>query len=207
LDNSALSECVNIISLSYSGSSFFTSSATIRLSLWWHDIPAGPKIPDIVNVIVEIPKGSQNKYEYDRKTNMIRLDRVLFSPIFYVGDYGMIPQTLSGDGDPLDVLVLVTNPTYPGILIEARPIGLLKMKDGKRIDNKILCVANNDPRYSRYRNIKNVEEHTLKEIYHFFQVYKDLEGKKVQVIGWESVSKAKTIIRSAIKSYKEQKTQ
>jgi inorganic pyrophosphatase len=143
----------------------------------WHDIPAGPKIPGIVNVIVEIPKGSQNKYEYDKKTDMIRLDRVLFSPIFYVGDYGMIPQTLSEDGDPLDVLVLVTNPTYPGILIEARPIGLLKMKDGKRIDNKILCVANNDPRYSTYRNMKDVEEHTLKEISHFFQIYKLLDGK------------------------------
>jgi inorganic pyrophosphatase len=170
----------------------------------WHDIPAGPKIPDIINVIVEIPKGSQNKYEYDKKTDMIRLDRVLFSPIFYVGDYGMIPQTLSEDGDPLDVLVLVTNPTYPGILIEARPIGLLKMKDGKRIDNKILCVANNDPRYSRYRNIKDVEEHTLKEMYHFFQIYKDLEGKKIKVIGWESASKAKKIILGAIKSYKNQ---
>jgi inorganic pyrophosphatase len=168
----------------------------------WHDIPAGPKIPDIINVIVEIPKGSQNKYEYDRKTNMIRLDRVLFSPIFYVGDYGMIPQTLSGDGDPLDVLVLVTNPTYPGILIEARPIGLLKMKDAKRTDNKILCVANNDPRYSRYR--KRCRGAYLEGDISFFQVYKDLEGKKVQMIGWESASKAKGIIRSAIKSYKEQ---
>ena len=170
----------------------------------WHDIPAGSKIPHMINVIVEIPKGSQNKYEYDRKTNMIRLDRVLFSPIFYVGDYGMIPQTLSDDGDALDVLVLVTNPTYPGILIEARPIGLLKMKDGKKIDNKILCVANNDPRYSRYKNISDVEEHTLKEIHHFFQVYKDLEGKKVQVIGWESASKAKKIILNAINCYKGQ---
>ena len=118
----------------------------------------------------------------------------------------MIPQTLSEDGDALDVLVLVTNPTYPGILIEARPIGLLKMKDARKTDNKILCVANNDPRYSKYRDIKDVDEHTLKEIYHFFQVYKDLEGKKVQMIGWESASKAKTIIQSAIKSYKEQKT-
>jgi inorganic pyrophosphatase len=180
---------------------------TERPLLWWHDIPAGPKVPDIINVIVEIPKGSQNKYEYDKKTNMIRLDRVLFSPIFYVGDYGMIPQTLSEDGDALDVLVLVTNPTYPGILIEARPIGLLKMKDGRKIDNKILCVANNDPRYSGYKNIHSVEEHTLKEISHFFQVYKDLEGKKVQVIGWESATKAKKIIQSAIRSYKDQKTQ
>ncbi len=105
----------------------------------------------------------------------------------------MIPQTVSGDGDPLDVLVLLTNPTYPGILIEARPIGLLKMKDRKRLDNKILCVSNNDPRYSRYRDIKDVEAHTLKEIYHFFQIYKDLEGKKVQVIGWEVLAKPKKL--------------
>ena len=118
----------------------------------------------------------------------------------------MVPQTLSEDGDALDILVLVTNPTYPGILIEARPIGLLKMKDGRKTDNKILCVASNDPRYLRYRDIKDVEEHTLKEIYHFFEVYKDLEGKKVQMIGWEGAIKAKNIIRSAIRSYKEQKS-
>jgi inorganic pyrophosphatase len=90
----------------------FTANNKVRMTLY-HDIPAGPKITDVINVIVEIPKGSRNKYEYDKKTDMIRLDRVLFSSIFYVGDYGMIPQTLSEDGDPLDVLVLVTNPTYP----------------------------------------------------------------------------------------------
>jgi inorganic pyrophosphatase len=168
----------------------------------WHEISAGPKIPDIINVIVEIPKDSQNKYEYDKKGNLIKLDRVLFSPIFYVGDYGMIPQTLSDDGDPLDALVLVTNPTYPGILIEARPIGLLKMKDGKRTDNKVLCVASNDPRYSRYKDIMDVEEHTLKEISHFFEVYKDLEEKKVEVIGWEGADKAKKIIQDAVESYR-----
>ena len=170
----------------------------------WQNIPSGPKIPDIVNVIVEIPKGSQNKYEYDKKTDMIRLDRVLFSPIFYVGDDGMIPQTMSEDGDPLDVLVLVTNPTYPGILIEARPIAILKMSDGSRTDNKVLCVAKNDPRYSSYKDMKDVEKHTLKEISHFFQIYKDLEGKKVQVIGWENANKAKKVILTAIRSYKNQ---
>jgi hypothetical protein len=109
--------------------SFFIANNKVRMTLY-HDIPAGPKIPDVINVIVEIPKGSQNKYEYDKKTDMIRLDRVLFSPIFYVGDYGMIPQTLSEDGDPLDVLVLVTNPTYPGILIEARPALLRAPNNG-----------------------------------------------------------------------------
>jgi inorganic pyrophosphatase len=171
----------------------------------YHDIPAGPKIPDVINVIVEIPKGSQNKYEYDKKTDMIKLDRVLFSPIFYVGDYGMIPQTLSEDGDPLDVLVLVTNPTYPGILIEARPIALLKMSDGSNTDNKVLCVARNDPRYSRYKDIKDIEKHTLKEISHFFQTYKDLEGKKVNVIGWKNANGAKKVILTAIESYKNQK--
>ena len=171
------------------------------------DIPAGPKIPDVINVIVEIPKGSQNKYDYDKKTDMIRLDRVLFSPIFYVGDYAMIPQTLSADGDPLDVLVLVTNPTYPGILIEARPIALLKMSDGSNTDSKVLCVARNDPRYSSYKDIKHVEKHTLKEISHFFQIYKDLEGKKVHVIGRENANRAKKVILTAIESCKNQKLQ
>lgn len=116
----------------------------------------------------------------------------------------MIPQTMSEDGDPLDVLVLVTNRTYPGILIEARPIAILKMSDGSRTDNKVLCVAKNDPRYSSYKDMKDVEKHTLKEISHFFQIYKDLEGKKMQVIGWENANKAKKVILTAIRSYKNQ---
>ena len=117
---------------------------------FWHDIESGNEIPEIINVIVEIPKGSMNKYEYDKKHNMIKLDRVLFSPFHYPGDYGLVPQTLSEDGDPLDALVLVTNSTYPGILIEARPIGLLQMNDDGESDDKIICVATNDPRYLTY---------------------------------------------------------
>jgi len=144
-----------------------------------------------------------NKYEYDKKHNMIKLERVLFSPFHYPGDYGLIPQTLSEDGDPLDALVLVTNPTYPGILIEARPIGLLMMKDDGEVDDKIICVTTNDPRYLHTIDISNIEDHNRSEIAHFFQVYKDLEGKKVEIIGWESSKQAKQVIVESIKRYKD----
>ena len=167
----------------------------------WHDIESGPKIPSIVNVIVEIPKGSQNKYEYDKKRNVIKLDRVLFSPFYYPGEYGIIPQTFAEDGDPLDALVLVSNPTYPGVLIEARPIGLLRMKDSDEIDDKILCVAKDDPRYENLNDISDLEKHYLKEIAHFFEVYKHLEGKKVEILGWKNVSSAKKAILASIKLY------
>lgn len=167
----------------------------------WHDIEPGENAPEIVNVIVEIPKGSQNKYEYDKDKNIIRLDRVLFSPLHYPGDYGIIPRTLADDGDPLDALVLLSNPTYPGILIEAMPIGLLRMIDSGMNDDKLLCVALHDPRYSNYKDISDIEEHVLKEIVHFFQVYKDLEGKKVHVIGWKDAKEAKVVVMNAIDLY------
>ena len=169
---------------------------------FWHDIETGIDIPEIINVVVEIPKGSQNKYEYDKKHNMMKLDRVLFSPFHYPGDYGIIPQTLYDDGDPLDALVLVTNPTYPGILIECRPIGLLKIKDQGQSDDKVICVSTTDPRYLNTKDISDIEAHHLKEMAHFFQVYKDLEGKKVEVLGWESADVAKTAIIESVKNYK-----
>jgi inorganic pyrophosphatase len=168
----------------------------------WHSVNTGKDIPDIINVVVEIPQGSQNKYEYDKVSNLIKLDRVLFSPLHYPGDYGLIPQTFAEDGDPLDALVLVTNSTYPGVLIEARPIGLLRMIDAGKVDNKILCVARKDPRYSYFKDVEDVGEHILKEIGHFFQVYKDLEGKKVKIIGWLSVDEARKVIMDAVKRYK-----
>ena len=169
---------------------------------FWHDIETGIDIPEIINVVVEIPKGSQNKYEYDKKHNMIKLDRVLFSPFHYPGDYGIVPQTLSDDGDPLDALVLVTNTTYPGILIECRPLGLLRLTDEGKADDKIICVSINDPRYLNTKDISDIESHNLKEMAHFFQVYKDLEGKKVEVLGWESAETAKGVIMDAVKNYK-----
>lgn len=167
----------------------------------WHDIETGPKAPSVLNVIVEIPKGSQNKYEYDKKNNVIKLDRVLFSPFYYPGDYGIIPQTYAEDGDPLDALVLVTNPTYPGVLIEARPIGLLRMKDTNEMDCKILCVAKNDPRYDDVKDIGDVEKHHLKEIAHFFETYKQLEGKKVEILGWRNAAAARTEVLKSVKLY------
>jgi inorganic pyrophosphatase len=167
----------------------------------WHDIETGPKVPSVINVIVEIPKGSQNKYEYDKKRSIFKLDRVLFSPFFYPGEYGIIPQTYAEDGDPMDALVLVTNPTYPGVLIEARPIGMLRMKDGGEMDNKILCVAKDDVRYDNLKDITNLDPHYLKEIGHFFEVYKHLEGKKVEILGWKNAASAKKEVLAGIKSY------
>jgi inorganic pyrophosphatase len=167
----------------------------------WHDIEAGEDVPNIINVIVEIPKGSQNKYEYDKRLNIIKLDRVLFSPFHYPGDYGVIPRTLSQDGDPLDALVLVTNPTYPGILLQARPVGMLRMSDVGKIDDKILCVCKNDPRFNNYKDITDLEEHVLKETMHFFKVYKELEDKPVKMIGWKNVDEAKKIIMESVEAY------
>ena len=167
----------------------------------WHDIETGPKVPSVINVIVEIPKGSQNKYEYDKKRGIIKLDRVLFSPFFYPGEYGIIPQTFAEDGDPMDALVLVTNHTYPGVLIESRPIGMLRMRDGGETDNKILCVAKDDIRYENLKDISDLDKHYLKEIGHFFEVYKQLEGKKVEVLGWKNAASAKKEVLAGIKLY------
>lgn len=167
----------------------------------WRDIETGPKVPAVINVIIEIPKGSQNKYEYDKKHGVIKLDRVLFSPFFYPGEYGIIPQTFAEDGDPMDAIVLVTNPTYPGVLIESRPIGMLQMKDGGEMDDKILCVAKDDVRFEDVNDISDLEKHVPKEIAHFFATYKQLEGKKVEVLGWKNAASAKKAISAGIKLY------
>ena len=168
----------------------------------WRDIETGSKVPSVINVIVEIPKGSQNKYEYDKKHGVIKLDRVLFSPFFYPGEYGIIPQTFAEDGDPMDALVLVTNPTYPGVLIESRPIGMLQMKDGGEMDDKILCVAKDDVRFENINDLSDLEKHIPKEIAHFFASYKQLEGKKVEILGWKNATSAKKAIADGIKLYK-----
>lgn len=164
------------------------------------DIPPGTDKQ--VNVLIEIPKGSQNKYEYDKDSNVFKLDRVLFSPFHYPGDYGFVPNTLAKDGDPLDALVLVNVPTFPGCVIESRPIGVLHMVDNGEEDNKILCVPVNDPRMSHFTDIKHMNESVLNEIAHFFRVYKELEGKKVKIKGWDGASVAKKIIKECIAAYK-----
>jgi inorganic pyrophosphatase len=150
-----------------------------------------------VTVMVEIPKGSRNKYEYDHETGMIVFDRMLFSAVHYPSDYGFILETLAGDGDPLDALVLVSEPTFPGCLIEVKPIGLFKMWDEKGRDEKILCVPVTDPYWNRLNELEDVNVHLLTEIKHFFSVYKDLEEKKVAVEDWEGRQQAIKIIREA----------
>lgn len=157
-------------------------------------VEIGELAPDVVNAIIEIPKGSSNKYEIDVETGVVRLDRVLYSPLFYPYDYGFIPQTVYTDGDPLDLLVLISHPTFPGCVVEVRPIGILGMRDEKGRDDKVLAVATRDPRFSGIMSLEDMGEHTRKEIVHFFEVYKELEDKTVEVLGWEGAETAKELI-------------
>jgi inorganic pyrophosphatase len=157
-------------------------------------LPIGDKAPSLVNAVIEIPKDSVNKYEYDKQLHVFRLDRTLFSPVHYPGDYGFIPCTLGNDGDPLDVLVLVEAPSFPGCLIEVRPIGVLKMVDQGKKDEKILAVADSDPLYREVKDYSEVFTHTVREIEHFFSIYKALEGKRTEMAGWAGVDAARQII-------------
>jgi len=146
-------------------------------------------------------KGSRNKYEYDFVLNKIRFDRMLFSSMMYPGDYGFIPETLALDGDPLDVLVLMTEPTYPMVVMEVKPIGVFHMADEKGPDEKIICVPVHDPIWGKRNDIADLNPHRLKEIEHFFQVYKDLEKKKVDVGGWGDANEAYEIVDKCVERY------
>jgi inorganic pyrophosphatase len=149
----------------------------------------------VVEAIVEIPRGSRNKYEIDHATGTIYLDRVLFSSIHYPTDYGFIPNTKSSDGDPLDVLILVEEPTFPGCSIQIRPIGVLLMRDEKGLDEKILGVPLADPRFDGIKDIDHVQKHWLIEIENFFNTYKVLEKKEAKVEAWEDSAAAKSVLK------------
>lgn len=141
---------------------------------------------ELIDVIVEIPKGSRNKYEMDHETGRIRLDRRLFSATVYPTDYGFVPETLAEDEDPLDALVLLEDPTFPGCVVTARPVGVLWMEDEKGRDAKIICVDPQDPRFRQAYDINDLHEDLLAEIRHFFTIYKDLEPEKYSLIAdWE----------------------
>ena len=155
------------------------------------------------DVLVEIPKGSRNKYEYDFELKKIRFDRMLFSSMMYPADYGFIPETLALDGDPLDVLVLGHEPTFPMCVSEVKPIGVFHMTDEKGPDEKIICVPVSDPIWNKRKDIFDLNLHRLKEIEHFFQVYKDLEKKKVDVGGWGDAAQAIQIYHDSVKRYQE----
>ncbi len=158
------------------------------------ELPVGPKSPEVINAVIEIPRGGVNKYEYDKKLHVFRLDRNLHSPVHYPGDYGFIPSTLSKDGDPLDVLVLVDDASFSGCLMEVRPIGLLDMLDQGVPDEKILAVGKGNPRYNDVWNYSEIYPHMLREITHFFAIYKDLEGKRVEVKGWRDAARAREVV-------------
>src|SRR5438270_36820 len=158
------------------------------------NLPIGDKVPDEVNAVIEIPRGQTNKYEYDKQLHVFRLDRNLYSPVHYPGDYGFIPSTLSDDGDPLDVLVLVDAPSFTGCVMTVRPIGILRMVDQGRDDEKILAVGTNNPIYQDVHVYTEVYAHVLREIEHFFTIYKELEAKATHLTGWSDAAHAREIV-------------
>jgi inorganic pyrophosphatase len=158
----------------------------------------------VVEAFIEIPAGSQNKYEFDKEKGVLRLDRVLYSPVHYPTDYGYIPETLEEDGDPIDILIMVTHPTVPGCVVDARVVGVLSMEDDKGVDNKLLGVPVKDPRFNHIKDLADVPPHILKEIEHFFQTYKDLEGKKTFIKGWKGAAEAAEVLQKAREMYQAQ---
>jgi len=164
------------------------------------DVTIGEETPEVFRVVVEIPKNSHNKYEFDDKTGVFKLDRVLYPPLFYPADYGFIPQTCSRDGDHLDAVVLGDEPLFSGCVVRVRPIGLLKMTDSGKEDFKILGVQADNPNYKNIMDVKDIEAEDgkiLEEIAHFFRVYKGPEEKEVVIVGWEGAESAKKEIREA----------
>ena len=151
-----------------------------------------------IEVVIEIPKGSRNKYEIDHVTGAVWLDRMLFTATQYPADYGFAPNTLAEDGDPLDVLVMLDEPTFPGCHMMVRPVGVFWMRDEKGPDAKVLCVPATDPRWRTWRDIGDLPEHMLAEIGHFFDVYKELEpGKETETRGWQSAAAAEVAVEDA----------
>lgn len=173
----------------------------------WHDISAGEKIPESINVIIEIPGGSNNKYEIDKETGIIALDRANYSSSPYPFDYGFVPQTLWEDGDALDVVLLTTFPLFPGILVKVRPVAILEMVDDGESDYKIIGVPVDDKRWDDVRDLADLNKHRLKEISHFFKTYKQLKKdngeSKVEVTDFKNREEALKAIERSIKLYKD----
>ena len=165
-------------------------------------IPPGTGEAAVVNVIVEIPKGRRNKFEVDKVTGLIKLDRYLYSSAVYPGDYGFVPQTLAEDGDPSDILVMVNEPTFSGCLIEARIVGIFKMKDKGQNDFKLLAVPNKDPLFGHIRHLDDVPPHFKLEVQHFFSTYKVLEGVTIEPLGWADAEEGAVEVRASIDRFR-----
>lgn len=147
----------------------------------WHDVDIGKESPKVVNAIIEIPKDSTQKYELDKDTGLLKLDRFMYSAVHYPGDYGFIPKTLWSDGDPLDIIILTGRPVFPLTLAKVRVIGVMRMVDDEEEDDKIIGVYDNDPRFKEFNSIKDIPTHTLVELKNFFERYKELQNKKVSI--------------------------
>lgn len=167
------------------------------------NLPSGPNVPHTLNAIIEIPRGSRNKYEYCPEYNCFKLDRVLASPMHYPTAYGFVPSSLYIDGDPLDILVVIDEPTFTGCLMEVRPIGVMRMIDSGVLDDKIIAVAVNDMRHHHYTSLESMKPHMLIEIEYFYSVYKDLEGKVTQFQGWADIDYAHQIINESVERYQQ----
>jgi inorganic pyrophosphatase len=171
------------------------------------ELPIGDASPEVITAVIEIPCDGINKYEYDKNLHVFRLDRNLYSPVHYPGDYGFIPCTHSEDGDPLDVVVLVDAPSFSGCVMDVRPIGLLEMLDQGVPDEKVLAVGKKNPRYADVWNFSEIYPHMLKEITHFFSIYKDLEGKRVEIKGWRDASFARAKVVECAERFKGMKAE
>lgn len=168
-----------------------------------HDIEAGNV--DLMNVIIEIPKFSKNKYEIDKETGLIALDRVMHSAQDYPFDYGFVPQTLFDDGDALDIVLLTTYPLLPGILVKARPVAIMEMEDGGERDDKVVAVPADDPRFADVKDIGDLNPHFKKEMTHFFETYKKVQNKEVKVGEWKGASEAKAAFEKSRAMYNDSK--
>ncbi|MCM2322492.1 MAG: inorganic diphosphatase, partial [Oligoflexia bacterium] len=171
----------------------------------WHDVDLGTEAPRIVPALIEVPKGSKNKYELDKKSGLLRCDRVLFSSVHYPANYGFIPQTYCGDRDPLDILVLGQEAVVPLTIMMAKPIGVMRMLDQGEDDDKVIAVHANDPEYANYESIDELPQHRLAEVKRFFEDYKALENKTVVVEKFSGPEEALRVIREAIAYYQRER--
>lgn len=169
----------------------------------WHEVNPGDNIPNTINVVIEIPKGSKNKYEIDKETGLIKLDRAMRTSQDYPFDYGFMPKTLWEDNDALDVIILTTYPLSPGILVEARPVAVIRMIDGGEGDDKIIAVPESDPRWDGVQGLSDINPHTIKEIQHFLETYKTIDGKKVEITGIEDQEAAYEAVHKGLAMYQE----